>query len=144
MHRSISRRSALGALNGWLPLLYQPFSPAIFPGNPDKIYQLGACDWSLGQHSDPEALREAQRIGLDRVQISLGKRENNMHLRQKDIQNIYKRTAKETGIEISSLAIGDLNQYPYKSDPQTIPWVRESIDVANFLKMGYNIYEEIK
>lgn len=93
-------------------------------------YQLGACDWSLGYHSDPQALEEARLVGLDGVQVSLGKLENNMHLRQKNIQKKYKKMARKTGVKISSLAIGELNQYPYKSDPQTIPWVHDSIEVA--------------
>src|SRR5680860_1365314 len=126
----ISRRSALYTLGGLIPLLHYPFRQALSPHNSVKKYQLGACDWSLGYHSDPEALREAKRIGLDGVQVSLGKRENNMHLRQTDIQQQYKEIAWETGMKISSLAIGELNQYPYKSDPQTIPWVQDSINVA--------------
>lgn len=127
----ITRRSALYSLGGLISLLH-----SLFPDSSlsdyliDKNYHLGACDWSLGYHSDPEALREAKRIGLDGVQVSLGKRENNMHLRQKNVQQQYKKIARETGIKISSLAIGELNQYPYKSDPQTIPWVQDSIEVA--------------
>lgn len=96
-----------------------------------KKYQLGACDWSLGFHSDPQAFEEARLIGLDGVQVSLGKQENNMHLRQKEVQELYKTKARETGVRIASLAIGELNQYPYKSDPQTIPWVQDSIEVAH-------------
>lgn len=130
----LSRRSALYSLGGFLPLLHAPFHKVRLTFISPKKYHLGACDWSLGYHSDPEALREAKRIGLDGVQVSLGKLENNMHLRQKDVQEQYKRMARETGMKISSLAIGELNQYPYKSDPQTIPWVRDSIQVAKAMK----------
>lgn len=116
-------------LGGTIPWLYHIHG---WPGirHPKIKYQIGACDWSIGFHSDPQALEEARLIGLEGVQVSLGKKENNMHLRQMEIQEIYKAKAKETGIQIASLAIGELNQYPYKSDPQTIAWVRDSISVA--------------
>jgi sugar phosphate isomerase/epimerase len=41
--------------------------------------------------------------------------------------------SKKTGVKISSLAIGELNNVPYKSDPRTEQWVWDSIDVAGNL-----------
>lgn len=128
-HPRITRRAALYTLGGAIPLMHDPFG-CLGVQRTKKTYHLGACDWSIGFHSDPQALEEARLIGLDGVQVSLGKQENNMHLRQKEIQNLYKTKARETGVHIASLAIGELNQYPYKSDPQTIPWVQDSIEVA--------------
>lgn len=127
---SISRRNAIYAMSGAIPLFSDSMLKSLIWDRMDKKLLLGACDWTLGYHSDPEALKEAKRIGLNGVQVSLGKKENGMHLRQKEVQKQYKKIARETGIEIASLAIGELNQYPYKSDPQTIPWVQDSIDVA--------------
>lgn len=117
------------ALGGTIPLLH-PAHGWLGKQNSHIKYQIGACDWSIGYHSDPYALEEARLIGLEGVQVSLGKKENNMHLREEEIQEIYKAKARETGVQIASLAIGELNQYPYKSDPQTIAWVRDSISVA--------------
>nr|WKN38132.1 sugar phosphate isomerase/epimerase [Tunicatimonas sp. TK19036] len=93
-------------------------------------YRVGVCDWSIGKHSDVEALAFAKELGLDGVQISLGTPANNMHLRQKKIQQAYLQAEKQTGVEVSSLAIGELNRVPYKSDPVTEEWVSDSIDVA--------------
>jgi len=36
-------------------------------------------------------------------------------------------------LEIASLAIGELNNIPYKSDPRTIEWVDHSVDVCKAL-----------
>jgi len=69
------------------------------------------------------------------VQISLGKVENNMQLRQKKVQQAYREAAEKHGVQISSLAIGELNQVPYKSAPETEAWVSDSIDVAEALKV---------
>lgn len=102
---------------------------------PAHIYKVGACDWSIGMHSNLEAMALARKIGLDGVQISLGKIENNMHLRQPDMQASYREAAKKYGVQISSLAIGELNKAPYKSAPETVAWVSDSIDVAHALQV---------
>jgi sugar phosphate isomerase/epimerase len=93
-------------------------------------YKIGACDWSLGKQDEVEALALAKKIGLDGVMVGLGSVANNMHLRQKEVQKTYLRAAKKFGMKISSLAIGELNKVPYKSEPETEEWVSDSIDVA--------------
>ena len=93
-------------------------------------FKIGACDWSIGQHSNVEAMSVARNIGLDGVQISLGNLENNMHLRQKSVQKRYHEASKMSGVRIGGIAIGTLNGVPYKSDDRTDQWVRDSIDVA--------------
>ncbi|WP_316814403.1 sugar phosphate isomerase/epimerase family protein [Pedobacter heparinus] len=102
-----------------------------------KKYRLGICDWSIRKESQTEALAYAKKIGLDGVQISLGSAQNNMHLRQKEIQDQYRQQAKENDIVISSLAIGELNNIPFKSATQTEQWVSDSIDVAT--RMGCKV-----
>ncbi len=101
-----------------------------------NLNRLGACDWSLGKSSNPEAFDVAKAIGLAGVQVSLGSRSNNMHLRSKDIQAQYRIKSRETGVKITSLAIGELNNFPYKSDSQADQWVSDSIDVAHNLDVN--------
>lgn len=98
-----------------------------------KHFRIGACDWSLGKTADVTGLQLAKDIGLDGVQVSLGTLKNNMHLREKDMQQQYIKLSRQTGVKISSLGIGELNQVPYKSDPRTEEWVWDSIDVAKSL-----------
>lgn len=102
----------------------------IFTSDITKTYKIGACDWSIEQHSEVEAMAVAEEIGLDGVQVSLGKVENNMHLRRPEVQQAYKGAAKKHGVQIASMAIGELNSVPYKSEPETEEWVSDSIDVA--------------
>lgn len=75
----------------------------------------------------------ARQIGLEGIQVNLGNLKNNLHLRDKAVQQQYLEASAKTGVKISSLAIGELNQVPYKSDPQTKQWVLDSIDVAKNL-----------
>jgi hypothetical protein len=86
-------------------------------------FKIGACDWSLGMNSDIRAFEIAQKIGLDGLMVDIGSPSNNVHLRDKKVQQQYLEESKRTNIKISSLAIGALNNFPYKSDPQTDEWV---------------------
>lgn len=127
--RQMIQRSALAATGlalapGLAPLLAAP---------KDRRYRLGACDWSIGKMGDPAAFEVAREIGLDGVQVSLGTVANNMRLRQPELQQQYLAAARQTGLQVASLAIGELNSVPYKSDPRTVAWVSDSIDVCQAL-----------
>lgn len=101
--------------------------------SPLKRLRIGACDWSLGKSSDPAAFAIAKEIGLEGIMVNMGSVENNMHLRDKNVQEAYLKQAEATKIKISSLGIGELNSVPYKSDERAEEWVSDSIDVAKNL-----------
>jgi sugar phosphate isomerase/epimerase len=82
---------------------------------------------------DPEAFEVARKIGLDGVQVSMGTAANNMRLRQPEVQKRCRDAAKAAGLEVASLAIGELNNIPYKSDPRTVAWVNDCIEVCQAL-----------
>jgi sugar phosphate isomerase/epimerase len=96
-------------------------------------FKIGACDWNLGKTASPAALDVAKEIGLDGVQVSLGTAANRMHLRQPEIQRAYLEASRRTGVAIASLAIGELNNIPLKSDPVAAIWVHDSIAVLQAL-----------
>jgi sugar phosphate isomerase/epimerase len=98
-----------------------------------KKFRIGACDWSIGKDSSVEAFDVAKQIGLDGLMVNMGSLQNNLHLRTTAMQKAYLDAAHRTGVRISSLAIGELNNVPYKSDPRTEEWVWDSIDVAGNL-----------
>ena len=100
---------------------------------PLKQLHIGACDWSLGKSSDPAAFDIAKEIGLEGIMVNMGSLENNMHLRDKNLQQVYLKESERTRVKISSLAIGELNNVPYKSDPRAEDWVSDSIDIAKNL-----------
>ncbi|OGV64152.1 MAG: xylose isomerase [Lentisphaerae bacterium RIFOXYA12_FULL_48_11] len=105
----------------------------LFAAQEKRRFKIGACDWSIGKMCSPDAMKVAKEIGLDGVQVSLGNVKNNMHLRTKEVQQQYKDAASQNGVEIASLAIGEMNSVPYKSDPRTIEWVSDSVDVMQAL-----------
>jgi len=105
----------------------------LFAAAEKRRFRIGACDWSIGKMGDPAAFEVAKQIGLDGVQVSLGTAADDMRLRKPEVQKQYKDVAKEAGLEIASLAIGELNNIPYKSDPRTMQWVNDSIYVCKAL-----------
>jgi sugar phosphate isomerase/epimerase len=109
----------------------------LFSASDKRRIKIGACDWSLRKMCDPAAFELAKQIGLDGVQVSLGTLENDMRLRQPEVQRQYKEAAKNAGLEVASVAIGELNRIPYKRDPRTVAWVSDSIDVCRAL--GVNV-----
>ncbi len=128
----IHRRAMLKHLAVGVPVI-AAFDLRQFFAAPAKRFSIGACDWSIGQMGNLEAMQTAAKIGLDGVQLSLGTAANNMQLRNKKLQQSYKDAAKENGVQIGGLAIGELNRVPYKSDPRTDQWVSDSIDTAKAL-----------
>lgn len=102
----------------------------------DKKWLVGACDWSLRLSADPNAFELASRIGLSGIQVNLGNKANNFHLRDKLVQKAILDRSKETAVKISSLAIGELNNIPFKSEPLAEQLVWDSIDVAQALAVN--------
>lgn len=127
----VSRRRMLGrsARAATAFAISSPLAP-LFAAPDQRRFKLGACDGSIGKLADAAAFEVAKQIGLDGVQVSLGTVANDMHLRQPTVQKQFQDTAKKAGLEIASLAIGELNSIPYKSDPRTIEWVSDCIGVC--------------
>jgi sugar phosphate isomerase/epimerase len=100
-------------------------------------FKIGVCDWTIGKRSDPTSLEMAKRIGLDGVQVDIGKGQDDLPLFDPDLQQKYTEARQTHEIEIASLALGVLNDIPYKSDPRADLWVTKSIDVC--WALGVNV-----
>lgn len=128
MNRRTALRYSLGA--GMAALACPALSQTKAVGN---RFRIGACDWSIGPPGDLKAFAVAKQIGLDGIQVSLNTASDHEHLRKPEVQQAVKEAARQSGVQIGGLAIGLLNQIPYKSDPRTEVWVQDSVDVANAL-----------
>jgi L-ribulose-5-phosphate 3-epimerase len=122
--------------SAWLAALAtcSSFVPAPGQAVKKKHFNIGACDWSLGKSCDPGAFELAKQIGLKGIMVNMGSEKDDLRLRQKDVQRQYLEASDKTGIKISSIAIGELNNVPYKSDPRTEQWVWDSVDTARNLQ----------
>lgn len=131
-NQTFNRRQMITRLLGGTTLMAATsrFAASAAAAESNARYPIGACDWSIGKMADPTGLGLAKEIGLDGLQVSLGTETNDMHLRREEVQQQYLKASEETGVKIASLAIGELNRVPYKSDPRTIEWVNYSVDVC--------------
>ncbi len=119
-----------------LPALGPLSHQQLFAYKAKKKFHIGACDWSIGKDSNIEAFDVAKQIGLNGIMVNMGSEKNNLHLREQALQQAYLAASARTGVKIASIAIGELNNVPYKSDPRTEEWVWDSIDVAKNLGVG--------
>lgn len=135
MPSHLSRRQLISnAARATAALCFSPCLAPLFAARDERLFKIGACDWSIGKQSDLGAMELAKAIGLDGVQVSLGTVANDMHLRRAEIQQQYRDASKKTGVAVASLAIGELNSVPYKSDPRTVQWVSDCVDVMRAME----------
>lgn len=100
-------------------------------------FRIFACDWTLQKLCNPDAFELAARIGLDGVQVDFGRPkegEATLPLFNKAQQDRIVAAAEKHRVVISSLAMGALNNIPYKSDRATEQWVLDSVKVMTRLK----------
>jgi len=100
-------------------------------------FRIGVCDWTIGKRSDPASLELAKRIGLDGVQVDIGRGQEDLPLFDPGLQRKYIEARQTHEIEIASLALGVLNDIPYKSDLRAESWVDKSVNVCKAL--GVNV-----
>lgn len=127
--KSLSRRSAILTLG---TILTTSYSNSLFAKKKEKLH-LGACDWSVGHRLSPLAFDNAKKIGLEGIQVSYNTNHDEIGLSNPLTLKAIQQASKKTGVKISSLAIGELNRIPYKSEPKTEQWVINSIDAAKAL-----------
>jgi sugar phosphate isomerase/epimerase len=105
--------------------------------SPPAGFQIFACDWTLQKTCSPESFAVAKRIGLDGVQVDFGRLkpgETKLPLFDPAHQDRILAAAAEHKVAIASLAMGILNNVPYKSDAATEQWVLDSVAVMQRLK----------
>ncbi len=100
-------------------------------------FKIGVCDWTIGKKTNPASLEMAKRLGLDGVQVDFGSGENDLPLCNPELQKKFLEAVNKHDVQVASLALGVLNNIPYKSDPRAERWVSESIDVCK--AMGVNV-----
>lgn len=99
-------------------------------------FKIGVCDWTIKKKTDPASLEVAKRLGLDGVQVDFGSGDDDLPLFDPQLQKKFIEARKEHKIEISSLAMGILNNVPYKADRRAERWVPQAIDVAEAMEVG--------
>ncbi len=100
-------------------------------GHDRRPLRIGMTDWNLGERGVVEKVELARRIGLDGIQVSVLFPEDGLHLRCPKLQGQYRKAALDNGVQICSLAIGNLGPgSPFKSEPVGALRINDAIEVA--------------
>lgn len=91
--------------------------------------RLSACDWSLGA-GGPAGLELAKRCTLDGLEVSPGGAAEKLQIADPKYREQLKAKAKETGVAISSVAMGLLNSHPLATDPRGPAWLEQCIEAT--------------
>ncbi len=107
------------------------FSSSGLLAEPALDARLGSTDWSIGAAGAPKAFEYAKEAKLEGLQVSYlpsGMTKGpQVSFDDEEAQKMYLKLADETGIEITSTAMGILNRHPFKSDPRAVDWVKGGI-----------------
>lgn len=90
-------------------------------------FRIGAPDWNLRLTAKTESVALAKKIGLDGVQISIGRK---MELNDKALQQAFLAESKRAGFPITSLCLDILHVNGLKSDPLGQRWTAECVPIA--------------
>ena len=96
---------------------------------PKQDFPIGACDWSIKARHDLAAFDIGTKIGLEGLQVSFSDPGTQLDLRERKVRDQYYQRSDETGIRIASLGMGVLNKLPLSTNPDSIKWVEDAIDV---------------
>jgi len=91
--------------------------------------RLSACDWSLGA-GGPGGLEVAKRCGLDGLEVSPGGPAEKLQIADPKYREQLKAKSKETGVLVSSVAMGLLNGCPLATDPRGPAWLEQCIEAT--------------
>jgi len=91
--------------------------------------RLSACDWSLGA-GGPDGLEVAKRCTLDGLEVSPGGAADRLQIADPKYREQLKAKAKETGVAVSSVALGMLNNCPLATDPRGPAWLEQAIEAT--------------
>jgi sugar phosphate isomerase/epimerase len=78
-------------------------------------------------------LEDAQRAGLDGVEISAGGAADTLAVADPAVRQKYKAQMQATGLAISSFMMGVLNSHPLATEPRAPAWLEQAIDAARDL-----------
>ena len=111
--------------------LVSPVTPLLAASS--RWFKIGIIDGMLKKSCDPTVFDLAKQIGLDGVQVDIGRPEHVKQLRQPELQKAFLQAAQRTGVEVASLCVSLFWQAPIKSDPRGAPWLCDCIDICKAL-----------
>jgi sugar phosphate isomerase/epimerase len=94
-------------------------------GDENAAIRIGACVVGLEQ---------GRKAGLDGVEVPAGGPADRLEITRAEVREKYRYKSKLTGVSISSLMMGLLNECPMATDPRAPAWLEQCIDAASALE----------
>lgn len=143
--RSLNRRRFLGTAAALGAGMLSPRGTAIAAESPlaNQRYKIGVCDWMILKRQKLGAFKWTKDIGADGVEVdmgSLGQRETfENQLADPAVRNQFLDTARDTGLEICSLAMSGFYAQSFAERPTVPRMVQDCIDtmVAMQVKVAF-------
>jgi L-ribulose-5-phosphate 3-epimerase len=110
---------------------------------PPALFGLGVCEWTLNERTaDPASLSLAASLGLDALEWDAGhptaQAPERLPLSQPELlASFLEKKAQHPSVATPSLALGALNDIPYKSVKHTEAWLYDIIPSAQ--KLGIEV-----
>lgn len=151
MSHDLNRRRFLqtttAALGAGLLANVAPQFGAAAPAAANERYKIGVCDWMILKRQKLGAFKWTKDIGADGVEVdmgSLGKRDTfENQLADPAIRQQFLDTARDTGLEICSIAMSGFYAQSFAERPTVPRMVQDCIDTmvamnvkVSFLPMG--------
>ena len=87
-------------------------------------------DSPIGRICDPSSMELAAKVGLDGVELHMGRDTDNLPLRGPELRATYKRLARGLGLRIPSVVLGAFNRMQLYAEPVSAIWLLDAIDAA--------------
>lgn len=131
-HETFTRREILRGMAAGAAVSAFPISSALNASEKNFVYPVGAWMGGIG------CFEKARSLGLDQVQISFPLRPGGGNdLRKPEIRDAFLNQSSETGVKITSLAMGEFNSHPFWEIPDAVERVSECIETMARMRVKY-------
>ena len=107
---------------------------SLFGAESRSPWKLGICDWDLRATGRMSSFAAAKELGFAGVQISY-QPEGPDSLAVKENRPKFLEAARESGVDIASIAIGMLNGRPLATTPEAVGWLENCLDAMDDLNV---------
>jgi len=99
-----------------------------------KPFKIGICDWDVYATGDPKSLAIARELGFDGVEVTFAP-EGEFSLSKPENRKLFLETAQKESVEISSFAMGILNEVPLATVESVEGWIADCIEAMAEMKV---------
>jgi len=113
-------------------------SVSLFGADVKMSWKIGICDWDLRATGQMNSFAVAKELGYEGVQVSY-QPDGTDSLADKVNRPKFLAAAKESGVGITSLAMGLLNGRPLAVTPEAEGWVADCIDAMVDMNVNHTL-----